>query len=132
MISFLSGTNGGMEDDGAMTIVVNGVGYRVVVSDRDRGKINVRGVGAHVDVFCRSRATENEICIFGFLSSLDRHAFDRLIKLDGIGVSAALRLLSVFEAPELAQVVKAAAVQQLLTVPGIGKKTAVKILTVVL
>jgi holliday junction DNA helicase RuvA len=127
MISFLQGVHGGMEPDGAITVCVGGVGYRVAVADRDRDKVNVRGVGGDVRLWCRTTASENEINIYGFLDEQDRRAFDRLLRVDGVGVSTALRLLSVLHATALKQIVASKQTAALCAVPGIGKKTADKI-----
>lgn len=127
MISFLSGTNGGMESDGAITAVVGGVGYRVVVSDRDREVINKRGVGGDITLFCRTTASENEIIVYGFLAELDRRAFDKLQKVDGVGPSTALRILSVMGFGFLEETVTGKDVKELCKIPGIGKKTAEKL-----
>ena len=128
MISSLLGIHGGQDDDGAITVDVAGVGYRVYVSDRDRETLNKRGVDSALPrLFCRTNANENEVTIYGFISMDDRRAFDRLQKVDGVGVSTALRMLSVYDAPRLAACVAGGAVADLCKVPGVGKKTAEKI-----
>lgn len=128
MISFIAGTHLGMEDDGALCIgVAAGIGYRVVVNDRDRKTINANEVGSHVKLHCRTRQTEDETIMFGFLSLDDRRAFDRLLKVDGIGPSTALRLLSMHDAAGLGELVRRADVKALTKVPGIGTRTAEKL-----
>lgn len=128
MISYLSGTHGGMESDGAITAVVNGVGYRVVVNDRDREIINKRGNGGEIVLYCRTTASENEIIVYGFLAELDRRAFDRLQKVDGVGPSTALRILSVMGFGLLDETVASKDVKEMCKIPGVGKKTAEKII----
>lgn len=127
MISYLQGTTGGMEDDGAMTIIANGVGYRVLVGDRDRDTLNKRGFGGDVVIYCRTTASENEIVVYGFLHGDDRRAFDRVTKLNGIGPVTALRLLSMLDAASLKKAVDSGNVAAICKVPGIGKKTAEKV-----
>jgi Holliday junction DNA helicase RuvA len=126
MISFLKGVSGGMESGGAMTVVVHDVGYRVIMNDRDQLTTNKKGPGSEVICFCRTTATENEITVYGFLDILDRHAFDCLLKVDGVGPVTALRLLSHHNFHALDHYVKMQKAVDL-CVPGIGSKTAGKI-----
>lgn len=135
MISWLNGRSAGMDDDGAITVMCGSVGYRVVVNDRDREIINVRGRGAEIELFCRSRANENDITVYGFLEVDDRRAFDKLVRVDGVGPATALRLLSVHDAGMLRTLINTArenensaiAVKPLLALPNIGKKMAKKL-----
>lgn len=127
MISFLSGSHGGMESDGAITLVVGGVGYRVLVNDRDREELNLRGRGGEAVLFCRTTASENEIVVYGFLDEMERRAFDRLLKVNLVGPATALRLLSVLDVAKLTAAVSSRDAAALTAVPGIGRKTAEKI-----
>lgn len=131
MISMLYGYLGGMEDDGALTIQVgnsvSAVGYRVVVNDRDRDRINVKGVAGEVGLFCRTIVTESEQTIFGFLEQNDRRIFDRLLKVKGCGPATSLRLLSKMDHGMITACVMGKAIADLCKVPGIGKVMAQKI-----
>lgn len=129
-ISFIRGHLGGMDDDGRLTIVDGaGVGHAVTVSDRDRDRINVKGEGGdgRVEVHCRTKANENDVTVYGFLSLDDRRAFDRLLKVDGIGPTTALRLLSKLSADDLKAAITARDLNALYRVPMIGRKTAAKL-----
>lgn len=124
MISYLAGSHAGMDDDGALIVLVSGVGYRVLVSDRDRTALNTR---AMIDVWCRSIYREDSATLYGFLDIRDRRAFDRLLNVDGVGPSMALKVLSVMDSTKLADVVASKIPATLMTVPGVGRKTAERI-----
>lgn len=124
MISYLTGSHAGMDDDGALIVLVGGVGYRVLVSDRDRTALNTRAV---VDLWCRSIYREDNASLFGFMDIRDRRAFDRLMNVDGVGPSMALKVLSVMDAARLADVVASKIPATLMQVPGVGRKTAERI-----
>lgn len=127
MITRLSGTNGGMDDDGAIIIeTVGGVGYRVLFSDRDRTVINQKGVHA-LCVAIRAHTREDGTTLYGFLHADDRLVFDRVCKVKGLGARAALALLSVQDAKWVTRVLDSKDVAVLQTIPGIGKTNAAKL-----
>lgn len=125
VINYLEGAYSGMEDDGGITVLVGGVGYRVFVSDRDRAGLNT---SAHINVWCRSIYREDNATLYGFIDFRDRRAFDRLMQVDGVGPSVALKVLSILDATSLADVVKNKLTGALMAVPGVGRKTAERIL----
>ncbi len=131
MISGLDGTLADMDDDGALEITVTGITHRVYVNDRDREVINKRGLFSDVSLFCRTTVSENLITLYGFLDREDRRTFDKLRKVDGIGVATALRVLSVMDSAGFRAAIEGAALTgsqgALLKVPGIGAKLAAKI-----
>lgn len=114
-----------------VTVVVHGVGYDVIVSDRDHERIEREG-REEVELFVRTVAKENAISLYGFLDINDRLAFDRLQLADGVGPGTALRILSVHGYLDLAAYCANGTradegVAFLRKVPGIGAKTAQKI-----
>lgn len=134
MISALRGYHGGMDADGGLIVFVRehpgawgGVGYRVLVNDRDRDKLNVKGPDGEVSLWCRTFSTENEVTIYGFLYEADRKAFSALLRVDGVGAVTALRLLSVYSCEHLKAYVSSKSAVALTKVPGIGRKTADKV-----
>ena len=66
--------------------------------------------------------------MFGFASEAERAAFRQLLKISGIGARTALAVLSGLSVAELAQAVAAQEVGRLMKIPGIGKKTAERLL----
>jgi Holliday junction DNA helicase RuvA len=129
MIATLQGTAGAMDEDGSSVIVCAGVGYRVVLSDRDRRIVNERGVGGDVYVWCRCTTTEQAaLTIYGFLDAGDRRAFDRIVKLEHCGPAKAMRILSVVSAAKLAALIAVGDGAALTAIPGIGPKVAAAVL----
>lgn len=130
MICSLEGGNGGMNDDGSIVVEVGTpgigiIGYQVMVSDRDRETCNAR---ARLSLFCRTIVREADSSIYGFLDSRDRAMFDRLIRVSGVGPSTALRALSVMDAEQITKCIADGMKAGLVSVPGIGLKTANKII----
>jgi len=129
MINYLRGKHGTMEYGGAITVILRDeIGYRVLVSDRDREVINKRGVGGEVELFVRTFSTENEVTLYGFLLEYDRYVFDALIRVPNVGVSKALRLLSGISGDAFRLLVEKKDTASLTKLPGFGKKTAETIL----
>lgn len=131
MISRLRGETGGMDDDGAVVVMCNGVGYRVVVHDRDRTIINARGEGGDVEIFARSIAKEppEGVIVYGFLDVSDRRAFDHLLTVEGVGPSTALRLLSKIEHDDLKAAIINGDSKALQKIHGVGAKMSAKIIS---
>lgn len=71
---------------------------------------------------------EDSQLLFGFLDHLERATFERLLKINGVGPKVALAILSTFSAQNFAQIVRNKDMQLLQKVPGVGAKSAGKIL----
>ena len=69
-------------------------------------------------------SAKTRICYFGFASAEERATFRQLVKVSGIGAKTALGILSAMNADELAQSIAEEDVKRLSSAPGIGKKTA--------
>ena len=124
MISFLEGA---LVDKLADRVVldVGGVGYEVLVSVATLAKLPP--VGRRVRVFTRLHVREDAMVLFGFSSTEERQMFDLLNGVSGIGPKLALAFLSVHSPDGLRRAVAAGDVAALATVPGVGKKTAGRI-----
>ncbi len=105
---------------------VNGVGYEVDVPMSTLYALPENGarVTLHTHVIVR----EDAHLLFGFASPSERAAFRQLIKITGVGARMALALLSGLSVAELAQAVTLQESGRLTRVPGIGKKTAERLL----
>lgn len=105
---------------------VNGVGYEVQVPMSTF--YNLPELGARVTLLTQFIVREDAQQLYGFLSASERASFRELIKISGVGARIALALLSGLSTDELAQAVAAQDAARLIKVPGIGKKTAERLL----
>ena len=103
-------------------IDVNGVGYRVAVSLNTLAALPAVGNVAtvHTELIVR----EDSLSLVGFATVDERAAFDLVTSVQGIGPKLAMSILSTLEAPELARAVRDGDHARLTRIPGIGKKTA--------
>lgn len=101
---------------------VGGVGYRVQIPLSTFYRLPEPGseVGLHVHTHVR----EDVLALFGFLSREEQEIFERLIGVSGVGPRVALAILSGIEAPELVGALGAGDIARLTRIPGVGKKTA--------
>ncbi len=105
---------------------VGGVGYRVLVPSGALGQIGLPGNPAFLHVHTHVR--EDAIVLYGFPSREERACFEALIGAHGIGPAVALALLSVHSPMALQRAVLNDDAEALMLVPGVGKKTAVRLL----
>jgi len=104
----------------------NGVAYDVGVSMSTF--YNLPGVGEKVVLLTHLAVREDAHILYGFGTADERNVFRQLIKITGIGARMALAILSGMSIPELAQAVTLQESARLTRVPGIGKKTAERLL----
>jgi holliday junction DNA helicase RuvA len=102
-----------------------GVGYELHVPLSSFSAIG--DPGTEVALRVHTHVREDAIQLFGFATPLELALFDRLIAVNGIGPRLALSLLSGIEPTELVQAVAASDLARLVSIPGIGKKTAERI-----
>jgi Holliday junction DNA helicase RuvA len=108
--------------DGFAVVDVSGVGYLVHLSRLSLASLPARGEAAALRIYTHVR--EDALDLFGFATEEEESVFRALIDVKGVGPRAAQNILSGIEARELAQAVAAGDVARLTKVPGIGKKTA--------
>jgi Holliday junction DNA helicase RuvA len=106
-------------------IDVQGVGYEVVVPLSTYYEIGETGAGVSLRVHTHVR--EDVIQLFGFQTELEQQLFERLIGISGIGPKLAVSVLSGIETRELIAAVQRGDVARLTRVPGVGRKTAERI-----
>ena len=104
----------------------NGVGYEVDVPMSTF--YNLPGLGERVTLLTHFVVREDAQQLFGFLTTEERNTFRQLVKISGVGPRTALSILSGLSVGELAQAVSAQQTGRLVKVPGIGKKTAERLL----
>ena len=104
----------------------HGVGYEVQVPMSTF--YNLPNVGERVSLLTQFIVREDAQLLYGFASAPERAAFRQLIKISGIGPRMALGILSGMGVDDLAQAITLQEVGRLVKVPGIGKKTAERLL----
>ena len=105
---------------------VNGVGYEVQVPMSTF--YNLPDNGAKVTLLTQFIVREDAQLLYGFLTSAERESFRELVKISGVGPRIALSVLSGLTSNDLAQAVATQDTARLTKVPGIGKKTAERLL----
>ena len=105
---------------------VQGVGYEIDVPMSTF--YNLPNVGERVVLFTHLIVREDAHLLYGFASEAERKAFRQLLKISGVGARIALSLLSGMSVSELVQAVAAQETGRLTRIPGIGKKTAERLL----
>lgn len=109
-----------------LVIDVQGVGYEVDVPMSTF--YNLPKTGDSVSLFTHLVVREDAHLLFGFLTERERAVFRQLLKISGVGARTALSVLSGMSVDELAQAVMLQETARLTKVPGIGKKTAERLL----
>jgi len=104
----------------------NGVGYEVDVPMSTY--YNLPQLGEKVTLFTHQAIREDAHLLFGFGNAAERAVFRQLIKITGVGARTALSILSGMTIADLAQAVTLQEAGRLVKVPGIGKKTAERLL----
>ncbi|HEX7270816.1 MAG TPA: Holliday junction branch migration protein RuvA [Casimicrobiaceae bacterium] len=105
---------------------VRGVAYEIDVPMSTF--YNLPGVGENITLLTHLIVREDAHLLFGFGSEAERRAFRQLIRISGIGARTALSVLSGLSVAELAQAVSLQESGRLTKIPGIGKKTAERLL----
>ena len=109
-----------------LLIDVSGVGYEIDVPMSSF--YNLPGLGERVTLLTHFVVREDAQVLFGFLTHDERTTFRLLVKISGVGPRTALSILSGLSVDELAQAVSLQESGRLVKVPGIGKKTAERLL----
>jgi holliday junction DNA helicase RuvA len=109
-----------------LTVDCNGVGYEVSVPMSTF--YNLPALGEKVMLLTHFVVREDAQLLYGFATPAEREGFRQLIKISGVGPRTALAVLSGMSVGELAQAVTLQEAGRLVKVPGIGKKTAERLL----
>lgn len=125
MIAFLNGTLAGVSLQAAY-VEVSGVGYQVLMSQLALSRLPE--VGSSVRVLTYLQAGESGLALYGFLREDERALFEKLITVSGVGPKVALAALSAYEPADFAAAVAAGDIGAVQKVPGVGKKTASRII----
>lgn len=125
MISFLRGKYAGIDGDKAV-IDVNGIGFAVGMSMRSLSRMPEKG--RTTQVYTLMQVREDDMSLYGFLSEDERELFTRLVSVSGVGPKMALAALSAFDSSSLIRAILHEDAGLLAQVPGVGKKTASRII----
>jgi holliday junction DNA helicase RuvA len=121
MIALLRGTL--LEKHPNQAIVdAGGVGYDVNIPVSTFTKLPDQG--AEVRLYIHTHVREDALALYGFLTADEKALFEKLIGVSGIGPTLAVKVLSGLAAPELVQFIRRGEVDKLVRIPGVGKKTA--------
>jgi holliday junction DNA helicase RuvA len=121
MIAHLSGTL--LEKHPNLIILdVHGVGYEITIPVSVFSSLPERGQPVQLHVHTHVR--EDALLLFGFLAAGDKILFEKLITVSGIGPSLAIKALSGLTAGDLVAAIRSGAIELLVRIPGVGKKTA--------
>ena len=107
-------------------IIVNGVGYKVMMSINGLESLSKDGSDVHVLTYLHVR--EDMMDLYGFADRKERNTFHLLISISGIGPKLALTILSGIDPSKLKDRIIAGDVTALTAVPGVGAKTAKRII----
>jgi Holliday junction DNA helicase RuvA len=110
------------KDPGEAVIEVGGVGYRVSIPVSTYYRLGEPG--AETTLLTHTHVREDALALYGFLTGQEQSLFELLIGVAGVGPRLALNILSGIEAPELLQALASGDVARLTRTPGVGKKTA--------
>jgi holliday junction DNA helicase RuvA len=125
VIGSLRGTVLERSTDGEVLVEVAGVGYRVQVSPRTLAELEPSTTAfLHVHHHIR----EDAQVLYGFASRDERATFEILLKTNGVGPSLAMAIVSTHSPAALRDVVAAADLASLCLVPGVGRKTAERLI----
>ena len=105
---------------------VQGVGYEIDVPMSTF--YNLPGLGEKITLLTHFAVREDGHFLYGFTTDAERFAFRQLLKVSGIGARTALSVLSGLSVGDLAQAVARQEIGRLVKIPGIGKKTAERLL----
>lgn len=124
MIAYVKGIIAHKDGCGVI-LEANGIGYEMSMSSKALGTLPA--VGNTAQVWTYLHVKDDGISLFGFCDASEKEMFVKLIGVSGIGPKMAISALSTFNPKELASAIAAGDVTRISSVPGIGKKTAQRV-----
>lgn len=125
MFSYIRGVLAEVSENG-IVVEAGNIGWQIYVplSVLDR----LPGTGEKVKIFTSFQVREDAMTLYGFLTRQDRRMFEQLLGVSGIGPKAALGILSVLQPDDLRMAVVSEDVKAIAKAPGIGPKTAKRVI----
>lgn len=124
MIAYLKG-NLIQKSTNQVILDIGGVGYRAWIPLSTYLKLG--SVNETAELYIYTHLTDNSLSLYGFSSQEEKGIFLKLISISGIGPKLALNILSGIEASDLEDAIRRSDVTRISLIPGIGKKTALRI-----
>ncbi len=124
MISYLKG-NLIQKTTNKVVLDIHGVGYGISIPLSTYLKLG--NIDDTQELHIYTHVTDSALALYGFISEREKDLFLKLISISGIGPKIALNILSGIEASDLEDAIRRADVVRISLVPGIGKKTAMRI-----
>jgi Holliday junction DNA helicase RuvA len=109
-----------------VVVDVAGVGYRVAIPVSTFYRLGEPG--SEVELRTYTHVREDTLALYGFLTGAEQDLFERLISVGGVGPRLAVNILSGIEVPDLVAALRTSDVSRLTRVPGVGKKTAERLI----
>ncbi len=104
---------------------VNGVGYQVQIPLSTFASLGA--LHAEAALLIHTHLREDQLSLYGFITAREKHCFELLLSASGVGPSLALKILSGMSIEELVPAIRRGDLAQLVRIPGVGKKTAERI-----
>ena len=128
MIGLLRGTAVLRSAEGEVILDVAGVGYRVTVTPSTASSLITQGTAAEATLFIHTHVREDAIVLYGFMHDDERRCFEVLLGSHGVGPALALAIMAVLSPASLSTAVLEDDLDTLCSVPGVGRKTAARLL----
>lgn len=105
---------------------VNGVGYQIFISPKTL--LSLPKEGSEIIFFTYTYLRDDSLRLYGFLNREDKKMFENLLQISGVGPKVALAVHSVFDSNEFKEAILNQDVDLIRTIPGVGKKTALRLI----
>ena len=128
MIGLLRGRAVSRTGEGEVIVDVAGVGYRVAVTPATAVALVANGTKEETTLFVHTQVREDAIVLYGFAHDDERRCFEVLLGSHGVGPALALAILAMLSPAALSTAVLEDDIETLCTVPGVGRKTAARLL----
>lgn len=125
MFSYIKGSLE-VKSNGYIVVECSGIGYKIFMSDKSLSEIGE--IGENVKVYTYFKVREDDISLYGFKTDEELRMFEMLLSVSGIGAKSAIVMLSNIEPSAFAFAVISDDVDRITKIPGIGKKTAQRLI----
>ena len=126
MFAYIKGTYESRSLDYIVVETINGIGYKIFMSENSMQSLG--SLGDRVKVYTYLKVREDDMSIYGFSTAEELKMFELLISVSGVGTKSAIAILSNIEPSSLAAAVVSEDVTELKKLPGIGAKSAQRII----